>query len=215
MYEGKPTVFDAFTSHEDEVTHVGPGTTVLCGNAWSAVQATHMALPHGGVFWGVQYHPEYDLHELARLTFARAERLTGYVDVVVVIAYEQGGQLTLCAHLAGWGSSRASKPRMSMSMTWKRCMRIPLAETLLGSSALTAMWLTKPCGVWKCGTGSTRWCCLTTRLGTPSSEIAETMGLLDAHCIPCIRTSRRRRLRSSLAQAEKQNTVARARCALR
>ena len=78
MYEGKPTVFDAFTSHEDEVTHLGPGSTSLCGNAWSAVQALHCALPHGGVFWGVQYHPEYDLHELARLTSARTEKLIGY-----------------------------------------------------------------------------------------------------------------------------------------
>ena len=29
----------------------------------------------GGEFWAVQYHPEYDLHELARLTFARTDRL--------------------------------------------------------------------------------------------------------------------------------------------
>ena len=29
----------------------------------------------GGTFWAVQYHPEYDLHELARLTAARMERL--------------------------------------------------------------------------------------------------------------------------------------------
>ena len=27
--------------------------------------------------WAVQYHPEYDLHELARLTFCRVDRLVG------------------------------------------------------------------------------------------------------------------------------------------
>ncbi|RHY47253.1 hypothetical protein DYB26_003067 [Aphanomyces astaci] len=29
-------------------------------------------------FWGVQYHPEYDLREMARLTLARKERLVKY-----------------------------------------------------------------------------------------------------------------------------------------
>jgi GMP synthase (glutamine-hydrolysing) len=32
--------------------------------------------PHkGGQFWGLQYHPEYNLHELARLTWCRIEKL--------------------------------------------------------------------------------------------------------------------------------------------
>ena len=30
----------------------------------------------GGVFWGLQYHPEYDLHELARLCYCRKQKLT-------------------------------------------------------------------------------------------------------------------------------------------
>jgi GMP synthase (glutamine-hydrolysing) len=28
-----------------------------------------------GTFWGLQYHPEYDLHEMARLTFCRIDKL--------------------------------------------------------------------------------------------------------------------------------------------
>ena len=28
-----------------------------------------------GVFWAPQYHPEYDLHEVARLILAREEKL--------------------------------------------------------------------------------------------------------------------------------------------
>ena len=76
LYIGKPRVFDAFISHEDEITHLPSGALSLAGNTFSSVQAvcvTHRR----GTFWAVQYHPEYDLHELARLTYARRERLTG------------------------------------------------------------------------------------------------------------------------------------------
>ena len=31
----------------------------------------------GGTLWAVQYHPEYDLHELARLMHCRKQKLIG------------------------------------------------------------------------------------------------------------------------------------------
>lgn len=74
LYEGKPSVFDAFISHDDEITHLPPGAICLASNAWTRIQAvcvTHQSTQ----FWGLQYHPEYDLHELARLTFCRIEKL--------------------------------------------------------------------------------------------------------------------------------------------
>ena len=75
LYTGKPSVFDAFISHEDECTHLPPGAVRLAGNAFTSVQA--VAITHkGGTIWAVQYHPEYDLHEIARLTYCRIERLT-------------------------------------------------------------------------------------------------------------------------------------------
>ncbi|MBT3219257.1 MAG: type 1 glutamine amidotransferase, partial [Proteobacteria bacterium] len=74
MYFGKPTVFDGFASHVDEVTHMPVGGLVLAGNAFTTVQA--VAVTHKkGTFWGLQYHPEYDLHEMARLTYCRIEKL--------------------------------------------------------------------------------------------------------------------------------------------
>ena len=76
LYAGKPSVFDAFISHEDEITHLPSGALNLAGNAFSSVQAICVTLRRG-TFWAVQYHPEYDPHELARLTFARMERLVG------------------------------------------------------------------------------------------------------------------------------------------
>lgn len=74
LYTGKPGVFDAFISHEDEVTHLPPGAVCLASNAFTNVQAVAVTW-RGGTMWAVQYHPEYDLHELARLTYCRVERL--------------------------------------------------------------------------------------------------------------------------------------------
>ena len=72
--EGKPLVFDGFVSHDDEVTRIPPGAELLAGNDFTGVQA--LAVTHRkGVFWATQYHPEYDLHEVARLTVAREEKL--------------------------------------------------------------------------------------------------------------------------------------------
>jgi GMP synthase (glutamine-hydrolysing) len=74
LYFGKSSVFDAFISHVDEITHLPPGAVLLASNAFTHVQA--VAVTHkGGVFWGLQYHPEYDLHEMARLTWCRIDKL--------------------------------------------------------------------------------------------------------------------------------------------
>ncbi len=75
LYAGKPSVFDAFNSHVDEVTHWPSTTVLLASNQFTHVQAaavTHQA----GTFWGLQYHPEYDLHEMARLMYCRRTTLT-------------------------------------------------------------------------------------------------------------------------------------------
>jgi len=75
MMEGKPPVYSGFESHYDRVVKVPPGGTVLAENDFTGVQA--LAVTHKrGTFWATQYHPEYNLHEMARLTFARAEVLT-------------------------------------------------------------------------------------------------------------------------------------------
>jgi len=74
MYDGKPPVFDAFVSHDDEVTRLPEGATLLASNSYTRVQA--ISVTHkNGTFWGVQYHPEYDLHEMARLVVAREYKL--------------------------------------------------------------------------------------------------------------------------------------------
>ncbi|KAF4134051.1 Glutamine amidotransferase class-I [Phytophthora infestans] len=70
MYEGKPSVFDAFSSHKDEVRVIQPGGLQLASNSFTTVQSVCLRYLQGE-FWGLQYHPEYDLHEMARLLHCR------------------------------------------------------------------------------------------------------------------------------------------------
>ena len=76
LYIGKKSVFDAWISHDDEITHLPPGGVLLSSNDFTQVQS--IAVTHkGGHFWGLQYHPEYDIHEMARLCYCRKAKLTG------------------------------------------------------------------------------------------------------------------------------------------
>ncbi len=74
MYAGKPRVFSHFMSHDDEVKRMPEGGTVLASNGWSKVQSASFKYKNGEM-WAVQYHPEYDLNEVARLIEARDEKL--------------------------------------------------------------------------------------------------------------------------------------------
>ena len=74
MYEGKPDVFDGFIMHLDEVSRVPPGGRLLATNEHTPVQALEVRHKKG-IFWATQYHPEYDLYEMARLFVARGEVL--------------------------------------------------------------------------------------------------------------------------------------------
>jgi GMP synthase (glutamine-hydrolysing) len=64
MYAGKLDVFNAPTVHLDEVETLAPGMTVLATNTVSAVQSAEIKTA-GSTAWGVQYHPEYPLSEVA------------------------------------------------------------------------------------------------------------------------------------------------------
>jgi GMP synthase (glutamine-hydrolysing) len=63
MFAGKPTVFEAITVHRDDIARLPAGAVPLASNEMG-LQA--LELRHGaGVFWGVQYHPEYSFAEIA------------------------------------------------------------------------------------------------------------------------------------------------------
>ncbi|CAO4139667.1 Glutamine amidotransferase [Methylorubrum thiocyanatum] len=64
LMAGRPASYDAPAIHTDEVEALPPGATLLAGNRLTAVQAAEIRFD-GGVFWGVQYHPEIGLDEVA------------------------------------------------------------------------------------------------------------------------------------------------------
>jgi GMP synthase (glutamine-hydrolysing) len=76
LYRGKASAFDALCSHQDEVETMPTCAVVLASNAVSRVQAAVMTDGEKS-FWGVQYHPEFDLNVIAALMTSRAERYVG------------------------------------------------------------------------------------------------------------------------------------------
>jgi len=81
LFANKPSVFDGFTSHFDDVESLPPGATLLAGNRITPIQAA-IVEKDGTSFWSVQYHPEYDLSEIAALTRFRMDGLveSGYFE---------------------------------------------------------------------------------------------------------------------------------------
>jgi GMP synthase (glutamine-hydrolysing) len=74
MHQGRPVAFDAPTVHSDEIGALPPDITVTATNAATGVQAAEIRHA-GGVFWGVQYHPEYTLGDVADVIERYGERL--------------------------------------------------------------------------------------------------------------------------------------------
>jgi GMP synthase (glutamine-hydrolysing) len=66
MHADRDIMFDAPAIHSDIVTRLPQGSIVTARNALSEVQAAEIRLGRG-VFWGVQYHPEYGLHDVAAM----------------------------------------------------------------------------------------------------------------------------------------------------
>jgi GMP synthase (glutamine-hydrolysing) len=71
MLAGRPAAYDAPAIHLDTVTVAPAGCTVLAANAMSEIQAAEIR-SDGGMLWGVQYHPEFSLRELAIILERRA-----------------------------------------------------------------------------------------------------------------------------------------------
>ncbi|WP_375401896.1 type 1 glutamine amidotransferase [uncultured Sphingomonas sp.] len=80
LLAGRAPVWDAAAIHSDEVESLPESATLLAGNAVTAVQAAEIRVGPG-VFWGVQYHPELSLTEVAAALRRQASDLveTGLV----------------------------------------------------------------------------------------------------------------------------------------
>lgn len=66
LLAGRPPSFDAPAIHLDAVALPPGDISVLASNAMTPVQAAEIR-HEGGVFWGVQYHPEFSLGEVASI----------------------------------------------------------------------------------------------------------------------------------------------------
>lgn len=89
LYDGNPEVFDGFVNHLDEVTKIPTGGVLLSVGEHCHVQALEV-VHKKGTFWGWQYHPEYNLNEMALLMEARAEALVAegfYPDESKLVAH--------------------------------------------------------------------------------------------------------------------------------
>lgn len=64
LLDGRPDAFDAPCVHFDIVEALPLEAVALAANAYAPVQAAEIRHA-GGVFWGVQYHPEYGLDQMA------------------------------------------------------------------------------------------------------------------------------------------------------
>lgn len=77
LLRGRPLAFDAPAIHTDEVEALPDGSTLLASNTTTHVQAAEIRL-QAGVFWGVQYHPEISLREVAAALRRQAEDLVDH-----------------------------------------------------------------------------------------------------------------------------------------
>jgi GMP synthase (glutamine-hydrolysing) len=66
LLAGRPAAFDAPAIHLDAITTPPPDCIVLAANAHAPVQAAEIS-HDGGIFWGVQYHPEFTLREVGSI----------------------------------------------------------------------------------------------------------------------------------------------------
>lgn len=74
LLAGRPAAYDAPSIHNDEVEHLPEGALLLATNGMTHVQAAEIR-HGGGIFWGVQYHPELTLEEVAQALRRQAESL--------------------------------------------------------------------------------------------------------------------------------------------
>lgn len=84
LHEGRTQVFDAPAIHSDEVAAVPEGATVTATNELCAVQAAEIRYGNG-VFWGVQFHPEYTFAELGGI-------LTRYTPTMLAEGFFRDGE---------------------------------------------------------------------------------------------------------------------------
>ena len=89
MHAGRPPVFDAPAIHSDELLRLPENAVVTAWSAMSKVQAAEIRCGEG-LLWGVQYHPEYDLRDVATTILRYGARLVDegfFLDMAALERY--------------------------------------------------------------------------------------------------------------------------------
>ena len=162
MFTGKRGTFDALCAHTDHVAsrwalspawppRMEPGVSahVLAGNAWSPVQALQVRVG-SGEFWAVQYHPELELIDVARLmktpatrtrlvdqgSFDSEEALVAYAAQLEE-AHQAHEQAASAAENAGLCASWTEEDSAGATHAAALCARLGLNDDVLDSSYRT------------------------------------------------------------------------------
>ena len=97
LHTDRAAVFDAPAIHVDEVTHLPSGSVILAANGFCGVQSASITY-RGGTFWGVQYHPEFDLNDMAILFRRYGSRLVDQGFFADDEALATHGERLQCLH---------------------------------------------------------------------------------------------------------------------
>jgi GMP synthase (glutamine-hydrolysing) len=99
LLTGRPNAFDAPAIHTDEVAELPTGAILLASNGTTAVQAAEIRFDQG-IFWGVQYHPEISLFEVAAALRRQSDDLIQHGLAADEDAVEQHAALVDALHEA-------------------------------------------------------------------------------------------------------------------
>ncbi|HEY0121017.1 MAG TPA: type 1 glutamine amidotransferase [Rhizobium sp.] len=98
MHAGRRRVFDALAIHSDHVVRPPPECIITASNGHSPIQAAEIRSGRG-IFWGVQYHPEFDLLDVAQVILRYGQKLVEegfFADMAALDAC--AASLTVLAH---------------------------------------------------------------------------------------------------------------------
>ena len=92
LLAGRGLVWDAPAIHDDEVAELPDGAVLLATSSTTRVQAAEVRHA-GGIFWGVQYHPELSLAEIAAALRRQAQDLVETGLALTTASVEQQAAL--------------------------------------------------------------------------------------------------------------------------
>lgn len=147
LLAGRPPVWDAAAIHSDEVEALPKGAILLAGNGATHVQAAEIR-SGPGVFWGVQYHPELALDEVATALREQAASLVAKGIARNKAAVERHACLLEALHMDADDRSARWELGVDGEFALEECRRRELTNFIANISRLRGS------PVFDCGNGA-------------------------------------------------------------